>query len=112
MTFTRRLAGLVLAAGLIGLIEGIVAAPAGVHAQATPSLTVFAAADLGPAFQKIVPQFEKNAHAKVTLVLGSTGTLAQQIRNGAPADVFFAANESFVEGLVPDGLVLAQTRTR
>ena len=59
---------------------------------------VFAASDLGPAFKQIVPQFERKTGSDVTLVLGSTGMLAQQIRNGAPADVFFAANESFVNG--------------
>jgi molybdate transport system substrate-binding protein len=77
-----------------------------------PELTVFAASDLGPALQKIVPPFEQQAHAKVTVVLGSSGTLAQQIRNGAPADVFLAANESFIDGLVPEGLVLAESRLR
>jgi molybdate transport system substrate-binding protein len=82
-------------------------------AQAPPrALIVFAASDLGPALQKIVPEFEKMAQAKVTVALGSSGTLAQQIRNGAPADVFFAANESFIDGLVPDGLVLPQSRLR
>ena len=76
------------------------------------ALMVFAASDLGPALQKIVPAFEKAAQAKVTVALGSSGTLAQQIRNGAPADVFFAANESFIDGLIPDGLVVAQSRVR
>ena len=77
-----------------------------------PELTVFAASDLGPALQKIVPLFEKTAGAKVTVVLGSSGTMAQQIRNGAPADIFLAANESFIDGLVPDGLVLVESRVR
>lgn len=81
------------------------------QAQApVPELTIFAASDLGAAFEKIVPQFEKKARAKVTLVLGSTGTLAQQIRHGAPADVFFAANESFLDSLTPEGLVLSRSR--
>src|SRR5438552_11211082 len=72
-----------------------------------PTLTVFAAADLGPAFRLLMPQFEKAMHAKVVLVPGSTGILAQQIRNGAPADVFFAASESAAE----DSLVLPRSRT-
>jgi molybdate transport system substrate-binding protein len=76
------------------------------------ALIVFAASDLGPALQKLVPQFENTAKARVTVALGSSGTLAQQIRNGAPADVFFAANESFIDGLIPDGLVLSQSRLR
>jgi molybdate transport system substrate-binding protein len=74
-------------------------------------LIVFAATDVGPAFAQIVPQFERQTHTDVTLVLGSTGMLAQQIRNGAPADVFFAANESFITDLTAENLTLRQTHT-
>ena len=82
-------------------------------AQAAPSvsLTVFAAADLGPPFKQIVPQFERQSGIDVTLVLGSTGMLAQQIRNGAPADVFFAANESFVDSIAAENLTLRRTNS-
>jgi molybdate transport system substrate-binding protein len=86
--------------------------PLAIAQAPTHALIVFAASDLGPALQKIVPQFEMTARAKVTVALGSSGTLAQQIRNGAPADVFFAANESFIDSLVPDGLVLSESRVR
>ncbi len=79
-------------------------------AQAPPApLIVFAASDLGPALAQIVPQFERKTRTGVTLVLGSTGMLAQQIRNGAPADVFFAANESFINDLAAENLTLRQT---
>ena len=83
------------------------------RAQAPPSapLMVFAASDLGPPFAQIVPQFERTTRTDVTLVLGSTGMLAQQIRNGAPADVFFAANESFITELTAENLTLRQTTT-
>ncbi|RPI56990.1 MAG: molybdate ABC transporter substrate-binding protein [Acidobacteria bacterium] len=74
-------------------------------------LTVFAASDLGPPFKEIVPQFETTTGIDVTLVLGSTGVLAQQIRNGAPADVFFAANDSFVDSLRSESLTRSGTRT-
>ena len=92
----------------------LLAAPAPLAIAQAPihSLIVFAASDLGPALQKIVPQFEKTARAKVTVALGSSGTLTQQIRNGAPADLFFAANEGFIDGLIPDGLVLSESRLR
>ena len=74
------------------------------------ALTVFAAADLGPAFKQLVPEFERQTGADVTLVLGSTGTLAQQIRNGAPADVFFAANQSYIDQLSAESLTRRDTR--
>src|SRR6059036_4109772 len=76
-----------------------------------PSLTVFAAADLTFAFKELAPRFEKATGARVTLVFGSTGTFAQQIRQGGPADVFFAADQSFVEALAAGGVLLRETRT-
>ena len=78
-------------------------------AQAPAPLVVFAASDLGPAFKEIVPQFERKTRTTVMLVLGSTGMLAQQIRNGAPADVFFAANETFIKELTAENLTLRET---
>jgi molybdate transport system substrate-binding protein len=74
-------------------------------------LTVFAASDLGPPFRQIIPQFERKTQTRVTLVLGSTGMLAQQIRNGAPADLFFAANEAFVNDLAAEALTIRQTNS-
>lgn len=67
---------------------------------------VAAAADLLFALREIAPAFERTAHVKVTLTFGSTGQLAQQIRQGAPVDVFLAANVSDVERLRAGGAVL------
>src|SRR5438445_165865 len=64
-----------------------------------PALTVFAAADLTFAFRELAPRFEKATGVRVTLVFGSTANFAHQIREGGPADVFFAADRSFVDAL-------------
>ena len=82
---------------------------AGGQAPAVP-ITVFAAADLGPPFAQLVPQYKRETGRDVTLVLGSTGILTQQIRNGAPADVFFAANDSYVRQLSAELLTIEPTR--
>jgi len=95
---------LVLAALVLGTATRVAAAD-------PPTLTVFAAADLAFALRDLAPRFEKAAGVKVALVLGSTGNLARQIEHGAPADVFFAANETFVDELVAKGAVIPQTRT-
>lgn len=92
---------------IVGLLL-VLLATAGAGAQ--PRLTVFAAADLAFAFKELVPLFERATGATVTLVLGSTGRFAQQIDAGAPADVFFAANEQFVDNLAAKGRVVAETR--
>jgi molybdate transport system substrate-binding protein len=72
-------------------------------------LTVAAAADLQFAFSEIGALFEEQTGHKVTFVFGSTGQLAQQIENGAPYDLFAAANIRFVEDLAAKNLVLADT---
>jgi len=85
--------------------------PGAAPAADPPSLTVFAAADLTFAFRELAPRFEKATGARVTLVFGSTGNFAHQIRQGGPADVFFAADQSFIDALIVDGALLRETRT-
>ena len=73
-------------------------------------LIVFAASDLQFALAEVSAAFAADGHPKPTISFGSTGTLSQQIENGAPADVFFAADEAYLIGLEQKGLVLAGTR--
>src|ERR1700675_5202957 len=91
--------------GLIVLALALAGAgAAAAQPAAVPTLVVYAASDLDMAFREIKPLFEKATGARVTLVIGSTGNLAKQIEHGAPADVFFADNESL------DGHLLAALR--
>ena len=80
------------------------------HKVTPPELTVSAAADLTPAFQELGAQFEKETGIKGTFNFGSTGQLAQQIEQGAPVDLFAAANVSFVDDLEKRGLILPDTK--
>jgi molybdate transport system substrate-binding protein len=69
-------------------------------------LLIGAASDLAP----IAPRLEKAYAAKVRFTLGSSGSLKQQIENGAPFDVFLSANETYVRDLgdlVTDATVYA-----
>jgi molybdate transport system substrate-binding protein len=74
------------------------------------ALTVSAAADLTPAFQEMGRLFEQQEGTKVTFNFGSTGQLAQQIEQGAPVDLFAAANVSFIEGLEQNGHLIPDTK--
>jgi molybdate transport system substrate-binding protein len=74
------------------------------------SLTVSAAADLNGAFQELGRAFEQETGIKVTFNFGSTGQLTQQIEQGAPVDVFAAANVSFVDQLEQKGLIVPGTK--
>jgi molybdate transport system substrate-binding protein len=75
----------------------------------TPPVRVAAAADLTLAFEELGRIFEQESGDSVTFSFGSTGLLAQQLRQGAPFDVFAAANVSFVEEVVAAGACDAGT---
>jgi molybdate transport system substrate-binding protein len=84
MTFART-----LRAALPALAVGLAAA----NASAT-EVTVSAAASLGNAFREIASAFEAaNPYTKVSLNLGASGALLQQIAKGAPVDVFASADQ-------------------
>lgn len=70
--------------------------------EGTP-LRVAAAADLALAFGDLGKEFERSTGRRVDFTFGSTGLLARQIEEGAPFDVFAAANVSFAEDAVRAG---------
>lgn len=58
-------------------------------------ITVFAAASLTQTFTEISSKFElANPGTKVTISFAGSATLAEQIKQGAPADVFASASSS------------------
>src|ERR1700742_1875961 len=73
-------------------------------------ITVFAAASLTDALKEIGVVYEKQAQDKVAFNFGASSLLARQIEEGAPADIFFSADEAKMDGLAAKGLVLNETR--
>lgn len=73
-------------------------------------ITVFAAASLSDAFKEIAPLYAKASGDKLRFNFGASGALTRQIREGAPADVIFSADELRVDQLENGGLLLAGTR--
>ncbi len=65
---------------------------------------VAAASDLTFALTEIADRFAREQSQRVELVFGSSGTLARQVRDGAPFELFLSADEVFVEELVRVGL--------
>lgn len=77
---------------------------------ASKSLTVFAAASLTESFTELGKQFEStHSGTKVTFNFGSSATLAQQITQGAPADVFAAASPATMKTVTDAGLASSPT---
>lgn len=69
------------------------------------TLTVFAAASMTSTFNDLGKTFEQqNAGVKVTFNYAGSQALAQQITNGAPADVFASANQANMKTVTDAGL--------
>jgi molybdate transport system substrate-binding protein len=62
---------------------------------AQPPPTIAAAANLNFALTEIAGRFERDEGARVEVVFGASGTLTRQIQDGAPFDMFLAADEEF-----------------
>jgi molybdate transport system substrate-binding protein len=71
---------------------------------------VAAAADLGPAFSELGKLFEASTGQRITFSFGASGALSKQLSNGAPFDLFAAANTSFVEQAITAGACDADTK--
>jgi molybdate transport system substrate-binding protein len=80
------------------------------QSTAPVTITVSAAADLTPAFQEIGMAFQAETGVRVIFNFGSTGQLAEQIRQGAAVDVFAAANIAFVDQLQEESLIIPETK--
>ena len=90
------IAAVVGLAAIVGMCEPIQAEP----------LTVGAPPSLRAALQEIVPLFEQEYRAAVSIVYTPSKTLLRQIEKGAPIDVFVSAGVEEVEHLHKKGLTL------
>ncbi|MEH6443019.1 MAG: molybdate ABC transporter substrate-binding protein [Oceanospirillaceae bacterium] len=63
------------------------------------SVTIFAAASLTESIDKVAATFEQQHAIKVIKVYAASSTLARQIARGAPADLFFSANQHWMRYL-------------
>jgi len=81
--------------------------PLAVHAQ---EVTVFAAASLTDAMKDVSAKWVEAGHRPLRLSFGSSSTLARQIEQGAPANVFASADERWMDYVVEKQLIAAGTR--
>jgi molybdate transport system substrate-binding protein len=91
---------------LLVLILGLAAAVPAAAAE----VTVFAAASLTDSLKEIATVYEKATGDKLVFNFGASSTLARQIQEGAPADLFFSADEAKMDGLEKSGLLVKGTR--
>ena len=73
-------------------------------------LTVFAAASLTDALKDVSAQWTKGGHQPLRLSFGSSSTLALQIEEGAPANLFASADQKWMDYLAGKHLIATDTR--
>ena len=73
-------------------------------------LTVFAAASLTDAMKDVSAQWARAGHQPLRMSFGSSSTLARQIEQGAPANLFASADEKWMDYLADKKLIVSETR--
>lgn len=96
--FSKLLAGVVISAAVMG------------QAWAAEKVTVFAAASLTNAVDEISAKYKQEKKGEVVASYASSSTLARQIENGAPADIFISADQKWMDYAQEKNLIINDTR--
>jgi molybdate transport system substrate-binding protein len=104
----------ILAAGIIaacgsGTTECAIQTSCAVIGPPPTTLTVFAAASLQPPFDKIAARLLSTQNIATTFSYAGTQTLAMQLTQGAPADVFASADLAHMTTVQSAGLLHGQS---
>jgi molybdate transport system substrate-binding protein len=81
---------------------------AAVVPSASKPLIVSAAASTKEVIEELSDRFESQSGFRVELNLGGSNTLATQIINGAPVDLFLSASSEWITAVAQAGLVVEQ----
>jgi len=73
-------------------------------------IVAFAAASLKNALDEASAAYQREAESRVLISYASSSTLAKQIENGAPADLFISADLDWMDYLHQRGLIQTDTR--
>jgi molybdate transport system substrate-binding protein len=85
-------------------------APASVQQEKNIELIVSAAASMKDAMEEIKELYaQEKTNVTITYNFGSSGSLQQQIEQGAPADVFLSAAAKQMDALKEKGLIIEDT---
>lgn len=95
-----------------GVLAGLVASAllVAVPTRAAEAPTVFAAASLKNALDDIAGSYAKEGKPAPKISYAASNTLAKQIEQGAPADLFFSADLDWMDYLAKNNLIRLDTR--
>lgn len=91
-----------------GLAVGGLALVFGMAAQAGERVHLLAAASLTNAVDEAVALYSEEHSVDVAAIYASSSTLARQIVNGSPADIFLSANTRWMDWLDEQGVALSE----
>lgn len=77
----------------------------------TKQLQLACASDLQPVMPTLASEYEHATGVRLIASFGSSATLAQQLANGAPQDVFLSADTSHPQQLIASGTALGPAPT-
>jgi molybdate transport system substrate-binding protein len=93
------------------LVVAMGVAPACGKKDTGNELRVAAASSLAGAFKSVGAEFTKETGVKVSLVLSSSGNLTQQLKEGAPYDIFASADLAYLDQLEEQKVLDGTDRT-
>lgn len=79
-------------------------------AEVETELTVSAAISLTDVLNELKEIYEEKTTTKLTFNFGGSGTLTQQIQQGAPVDIFISADVDWMDDLDQKELIVSATR--
>jgi molybdate transport system substrate-binding protein len=91
-----------------GMLVGLCLVSALVQAE-EGKVKVFAAASLTDVMNVLAKQYSQQAGVQIVPVYGGSGTLAKQLEQGAPGDLFISADEKWMQYLKDKQLVQTAT---
>ena len=89
----------------IAFLSAVFYAPA--HAE---NVNVFAAASLKTALDEVAKAWKTQSGKDIVATYGSTGTLAKQIAEAAPADIFISADLAWMDDVAKKNLIKPDSR--
>lgn len=101
----RRMVGLWLLIAL--LLTALGQAPI---ARAEPNVHIYAAASLSDALDAAIARYAASHAVSIVPVYAASSTGARQIAHGAPAELYFSANERWMSWLGEQGITLTERR--